>query len=162
MSCVWLSTQECSKVEIFHLTELVRGESDMQIVISFDAPGTKVDRKDLQQRLDELLSKIGIRPNLRGWQYLRTAVEMCMEDREELDGITKRLYPDVARKHKTSADIVEQAIRHAIEVSWKNGNAGALETAFGYHSGNGRRPANTEFICMLTDYMEAGEAPVYA
>lgn len=162
MSCVWLSTQECSKVEIFHLTELVKGEADMQIVISFDAPGTKVDKMDLQRRLDDLLSKIGIRSNLRGWQYLRTAVQICLEDREELDGVTKRLYPSVAKAHKTTADIVEQAIRHAIEVSWKNGNAVVLEEALGYRSRNGRRPANTEFICMLTDYIEDGEQPLYS
>lgn len=162
MSCIWLSTKDCSKLEIFHLTELVKDERNIQIIISFDAPGTKDGRKEPEQKLDELLSKIGIRPNLRGWQYLKSAVKKCMEDREELDGITKRLYPSVAKMHKTTADIVEQAIRHAIEVSWKNGNEEAIVTTLGYDVRDNRRPTNTEFICMLTDYMEEAERPLYS
>ena len=53
--------------------------------------------------------KLGVRANLKGYQYLKTAVKLCRKDREELDGITKRLYPSIAKEHRTTADKVEHA-----------------------------------------------------
>ena len=105
---------------------------------------------------------MGISTNLKGWQYLRSAVRRCMDDREELDGITKRLYPSVAKEHKTTADKVEYAIRHAIEISWQKGNEEALEGIFGCDARGTRRPTNAEFISRIADYVNDCGQPMYS
>lgn len=76
-----------------------------------------------------------------------------MEDMEELDGITKKLYPAVARKHKTTGETVEHAVRHAIESAWKRGNQKEQKSLFGYCQSEGKRPTNSEFIARMADFL---------
>ena len=106
-----------------------------------------------QIRIERLLSRIGIPSHLKGYQYLKTALAICMEDMEELDGITKKLYPAVARKHKTTGETVEHAVRHAIESAWKRGNQKEQKSLFGYCQSEGKRPTNSEFIARMADFL---------
>lgn len=161
MSCIWVSARECNKNELFQLTELVRKDKDLQIVFSYEPmmPGAK---KAADSKINDLLVRIGVRANLKGFLYMETGIKICMKDREELDGITKRLYPSIARKHGTTADKVEHAIRHAIEVSWKKGNREEQKEVFGYDSGERKRPTNAEFMTRLTDYIENMNRPLFS
>ena len=143
-------------VELGMLTELLRGAQDMKVILTFGQRkgGAGQDREDLEERLTELFIRFGIRPKLKGYQYLRTALLLCAEDREELDGITKRLYPAVAKLHRTSPDRVEHAIRHAIEVSWETGRPEIQREVFGYDRREYRRPTNMEFIMQVMEYLQ--------
>ena len=153
MSSMYVSAQECSRNELIWLAELLKQNHDIELVLSYDLPERARNREAVQININSVLNRLGIKPNLKGYQYLKTAVELCVKDREELDGITKRLYPSIARKHKTSTDKVEHAIRHAITSAWERGNRETQERIFGYHAGDGKRPTNSEFIVGLVDHV---------
>ena len=154
MSCMWVSVADCNQSHIFQLTQLLRQDKDLQIILSYGDPHT--DNRgncSSQIRIERLLSRIGIPSHLKGYQYLKTALAICMEDMEELDGITKKLYPAVARKHKTTGETVEHAVRHAIESAWKRGNQKEPKSLFGYCQSEGKRPTNSEFIARMADFL---------
>lgn len=97
-----------------------------------------------------ILNNLGIPSKSRGCQYLRDAVVMASRDRGVLDGITKILYPRIAKKHHTSACGVERSIRHAIEIAWERSDPQALAQYFG-PCAHRKRPTNSEFIAVLSD-----------
>lgn len=160
MSCIWVSARSCSQQELFELTELIRKDRDMQIIVSCEPPAMDGHIDAVERKISDLLTRLGIRSNLKGYQYLRTAIMLSMKDKEELEGITKRLYPSVARKHMTSADKVEHAIRHAIKTAWEKGNAKDQKAVFGYCFAEGKRPTNSEFIMQTLVYVEKMSRPL--
>ena len=113
-----------------------------------------MDRGDgglFKRKTEQLLSQLGVPPHLKGCQYLKTAVVLCTQSMEELEGITKRLYPDIARMHHTAGETVEHAIRHAIEAAWQRGDENVQKKLFGYSRMEGKRPTNLEFIYGLAE-----------
>ena len=110
----------------------------------------------------DLLIRLGVRANLKGFAYLKTAVKICRKDRGELDGITKRLYPSIAKIYGTSADKVEQSIRHAIRTSWDKGGNEEQRHVFGYCCGEGKRPTNAEFIGHVADHLDQMEKMLFS
>lgn len=154
MSCMWVSVSECNQSSIYHLAQMIREDEELKIILSHGMPHLfDGENSSPSKRIERLLGKIGVPAHLKGYQYLKTALEMCGKDPEALEGITKRLYPDVARKHHTSMDRVEHAIRHSIEAAWKRGDADWQRRLFGYDSGERNRPTNMEFIVSLTEYL---------
>lgn len=106
----------------------------------------------LEMQVTEIIHQIGVPAHIKGYQYLRDAILMAIEDEEIINAVTKRLYPSVAKKHDTTSSRVERAIRHAIEVAWDRGDVDVLNSYFGYtiHTGRGK-PTNSEFIAMISD-----------
>ena len=107
-------------------------------------------------RISNLLNRLSISPSIKGYYYIRNAVEMVLEDPEAIIGITKRMYPDVAKEYKTTSSKVERAIRHAIESSWKKGSGKTYSEIVGYHCGE--KPTNGQFIATLAEYIRLNEA----
>ncbi len=106
----------------------------------------------LEKEITELLHEIGIPAHIKGYMYLRTAIYETYINMEFLGQITKVLYPEIARKYKTTSSRVERAIRHAIEVAWNRGNIDAIEDIFAYTiSASKAKPTNSEFIAMISD-----------
>lgn len=106
----------------------------------------------LELRATEILHELGVPAHIKGYQYLRDAIQMTVNDMDMINGVTKILYPTVAKHHKTSASRVERAIRHAIEVAWDRGDVEVLNTYFGYTVSNLKgKPTNSEFISMIAD-----------
>ena len=106
----------------------------------------------LEMRVTEIIHQIGVPAHIKGYQYLRDAILMAIEDDDIINAVTKRLYPAVAKKHSTTSSRVERAIRHAIEVAWDRGDVDVLNSYFGYTIHNGRgKPTNSEFIAMISD-----------
>lgn len=104
------------------------------------------------EKISELLDTLGIPANLLGYEYLRYAVFAAVQDRECLRGITKRLYPDIAKHYSTTAPRVERAIRHAIDVSCTRGDPKILQDHFGNAiNPNSGKPTNTAFISKAAD-----------
>lgn len=149
MSNVQMSLQDYSKSDLVRLVELLRKNQELEILLSC----SRTKRELPEETLGSILIRLGVKANLKGYQYLKTAVMLSVKDREELDGVTKRLYPDIAREHKTGVDKVEHAIRHAISSSWERGKREEQERIFGYCAGEGKRPTNSEFIVGLVDHM---------
>jgi two-component system response regulator (stage 0 sporulation protein A) len=102
----------------------------------------------------EILHQIGVPAHIKGYQFLRDAILLTMNDPEYINAVTKRLYPEIAKKNGTTASRVERAIRHAIEVAWDRGDVDTLNSYFGYTIHNLRgKPTNSEFIAMISDKM---------
>ena len=102
----------------------------------------------------EILHQIGVPAHIKGYQFLRDAILLTMNDPEYINAVTKRLYPEIAKKNGTTASRVERAIRHAIEVAWDRGDVDTLNSYFGYTIHNLRgKPTNSEFIAMIADKM---------
>ena len=115
----------------------------------------QIDKKSedgLEALVTNIIHEVGVPAHIKGYLYLRESINMVYNDIELLGSITKVLYPDVAKKYKTTASRVERAIRHAIEVAWSRGKLDTLDELFGYTVSNGKgKPTNSEFIALVAD-----------
>ena len=108
--------------------------------------------RDLAKDVTDMIHEIGVPAHIKGYQYLREAIMMSVEDVEMLGSITKVLYPTIAKKYQTTPSRVERAIRHAIEVAWSRGRMETLDALFGYTINTGKgKPTNSEFIALIAD-----------
>ena len=108
--------------------------------------------RDLEKDVTDMIHEIGVPAHIKGYQYLREAIMMSVEDVEMLGSITKVLYPTIAKKYQTTPSRVERAIRHAIEVAWSRGRMETLDALFGYTINAGKgKPTNSEFIALIAD-----------
>ena len=107
---------------------------------------------DIETQVTKIIHQIGVPAHIKGYQYLRTAILMTIENNDIINSVTKILYPTVAKKYQTTTSRVERAIRHAIEVAWDRGDVDTLNSYFGYTIQNNRgKPTNSEFIAMIAD-----------
>ena len=107
---------------------------------------------DLEKDVTDMIHEIGVPAHIKGYQYLREAIMMSVEDMEMLNSITKILYPTIAKRFQTTPSRVERAIRHAIEVAWSRGRMETLDAMFGYTIDTGKgKPTNSEFIALIAD-----------
>lgn len=106
----------------------------------------------LENDVTDIIREIGIPAHIKGYQYIREAIMLTVNDMNLLNYITKLLYPTIAKKYKTTSSSVERAIRHAIEVAWNKGQIDVLEELFGYTISAGKgKPTNSEFIALIAD-----------
>jgi two-component system, response regulator, stage 0 sporulation protein A len=109
----------------------------------------------LEEEITSIFLTIGIPAHIKGFNYLREAVKMVIEDNELINSITKELYPGVACRLNTTASKVERAIRHAIEVAWTRGRIENINIIFGYNIySKNDKPTNGEFIALVADKMQ--------
>jgi len=108
--------------------------------------------QSLESSVTSIIHEIGVPAHIKGYQYLREAIVMTVENMEVINAVTKVLYPEVAKRFSTTASRVERAIRHAIEVAWDRGDLETLQKYFGYTVSNAKgKPTNSEFIAMIAD-----------
>ena len=106
----------------------------------------------LESVVTDVIHEIGVPAHIKGYQYLREAIMLAIDDMDVINSVTKVLYPEVARKFNTTPSRVERAIRHAIEVAWDRGDLETLQKFFGYTVSNIKgKPTNSEFIAMIAD-----------
>lgn len=112
----------------------------------------KMAKYSLESDVTNIIHEIGVPAHIKGYQYLRDAIMMSVDDSEMLNSITKILYPSIAKQHGTTPSRVERAIRHAIEVAWSRGKVDTIDELFGYtvHGGKGK-PTNSEFVALIAD-----------
>ena len=106
----------------------------------------------MEAQVTQMIHQIGVPAHIKGYQYLRCAIMLAVDNDDMINAVTKILYPTVAKKYRTTSSRVERAIRHAIEVAWDRGDIEVLTSYFGYtiHTGRGK-PTNSEFIALLAD-----------
>lgn len=108
----------------------------------------------LEAVVTDIIHEIGVPAHIKGYQYLREAIILTINDMDMINAVTKILYPEVARRFDTTPSRVERAIRHAIEVAWDRGDIEVLQKFFGYTVSNIKgKPTNSEFIAMIADYL---------
>ncbi len=116
------------------------------------SPENKKNEENLEALVTNVIHEVGVPAHIKGYQYLREAIIMVVNNIEVINQITKQLYPDIAVKYSTTPSRVERAIRHAIEVAWGRGQTETVESIFGYTvSAVKGKPTNSEFIAMIAD-----------
>lgn len=110
--------------------------------------------RSLDEKIANLFISVGIPAHIKGYQFLREAIKITVDDPEIINSITKKLYPSIAQTFNTTASKVERAIRHAIEVAWNRGKIENINQIFGMkiYSAN-EKPTNGEFIALVADKM---------
>lgn len=110
------------------------------------------DSTVLEAVVTDIIHEIGVPAHIKGYQYLRSAILMAVQDMDILNSITKQLYPSIAEEYGTTSSRVERAIRHAIEVAWGRGSMDTINDLFGYTINAGKgKPTNSEFIALIAD-----------
>ena len=116
------------------------------------SPEKKKDQENLEALVTNVIHEVGVPAHIKGYQYLREAIMMVVNNIDIINQITKQLYPDIASKYHTTPSRVERAIRHAIEVAWTRGQTETVENIFGYTISAAKgKPTNSEFIAMIAD-----------
>ncbi len=149
------------------LGDLINADKEFQIMITVPSskkdsvqPDEEKEQKDqkkevvhdLEQDVTNMIHEIGVPAHIKGYQYLREAIMMSVENPAMISSITKILYPTIAKRFQTTPSRVERAIRHAIEVAWSRGRMETLDTLFGYTIDTGKgKPTNSEFIALIAD-----------
>ena len=143
--------------ELSALLHLLETDSRYKLVLTFDSEEEKIQPPMIGQEsaaessIATILRELGIQPHLKGYEYLKTAIKLKSSRGEEMESITKHLYPEVAKRHKTTGGKVEHGIRHAIEGAWSRAYEPSEEDAllkirekiFGYSSAmSKRKPTN--------------------
>ncbi len=166
MEQVRMNTGKDNERVVQILTDLMKTNKEFQIMITVPAAKNAVSEfpageerepeettvRNLEKDVTDMIHEIGVPAHIKGYQYLREAIMMSVEDIEMLNSITKILYPTIARKYQTTSSRVERAIRHAIEVAWNRGRMETLDALFGYTINTGKgKPTNSEFIALIAD-----------
>ena len=113
------------------------------------------DKPGIEAMVTSIIHEIGVPAHIKGYQYLREAIIIAVNDMDVINAITKVLYPQVAKAFQTTPSRVERAIRHAIEVAWDRGDLDTLQRFFGYTVSNTKgKPTNSEFIALIADKLQ--------
>lgn len=119
------------------------------------SPYVRSREANVEAMVTSMIHEIGVPAHIKGYQYLREAIIIAVNDMEVINAITKVLYPQVAKTFQTTPSRVERAIRHAIEVAWDRGDLDTLQRFFGYTVSNTKgKPTNSEFIALIADKLQ--------
>ena len=111
-----------------------------------------MDNFDVKSYITNKMREFGIPASLRGYEYARYAVMLCVDDSDYIHNITKKLYPKVAEKYGAMDSSVARAIRHVIDIVYDRGNIEALNAVFAGSTNPAKgQPTNKEFIATLAD-----------
>ena len=143
----------------FYMTKPCRISSVGERLRQIMAPGGLEPEQDdtatLEAQVTAIIHEVGVPAHIKGYQYLREAIIIAVNDMDVINAVTKVLYPEGAKRFGTTASRVERAIRHAIEVAWDRGDLETLQKYFGYTVSNAKgKPTNSEFIAMIADRLQ--------
>ena len=145
----YLMLKPCDMTALVERLEEIRGGSRQT------APLRRNDKSGIEAMVTSIIHEIGVPAHIKGYQYLREAIIIAVNDMDVINAITKVLYPQVAKTFQTTPSRVERAIRHAIEVAWDRGDLDTLQRFFGYTVSNTKgKPTNSEFIALIADKLQ--------
>lgn len=129
-------------------------EKILEVLECHTINGECIDLYDnnLQVSITKTLHELGVPSHIKGYQYIREGISIIYKNPSIIGGITKELYPEIAKKFNSTTSRVERAIRHAIEISWNRANWDFMESMFGYSVDIDKaKPTNSEFIVTIAD-----------
>lgn len=103
--------------------------------------------------IGNVIKRAGVPAHIKGYQFIKEAVLICLKDDEALNSITRVLYPLIAKRFMTTPERIERGIRHAIEVAW-NRDELPMNNEF---SERHEKPTNSEFISFIVDKIKSEE-----
>ena len=143
----YLMLKPCDMTALVERLEEIRGGESLRMSVP-----RRPDKNSIEAMVTSIIHEIGVPAHIKGYQYLREAIIIAVNDMDVINAITKVLYPQVAKTFGTTPSRVERAIRHAIEVAWDRGDLETLQKFFGYTVSNAKgKPTNSEFIAMISD-----------
>ena len=146
----YLMLKPCDISALVERMEEIRGGDGQR-----QATGRQDGRPNIETLVTGIIHEIGVPAHIKGYQYLREAIIIAVNDMDVINAITKVLYPQVAKTFQTTPSRVERAIRHAIEVAWDRGDLDTLQRFFGYTVSNTKgKPTNSEFIALIADKLQ--------
>ena len=146
----YLMLKPCDMSALVERLEEVRGGENLRTPAS-----RHTNQQSIETLVTNIIHEIGVPAHIKGYQYLREAIIIAVEDMDVINAITKILYPQVAKTFQTTPSRVERAIRHAIEVAWDRGDLDTLQRFFGYTVSNTKgKPTNSEFIALIADKLQ--------
>lgn len=146
----YLMLKPCDMTAIVERLEEIRGGESPRYPAK-----RRTDKADIESLVTGIIHEIGVPAHIKGYQYLREAIIIAVNDMDVINAITKVLYPQVAKTFQTTPSRVERAIRHAIEVAWDRGDLDTLQRFFGYTVSNTKgKPTNSEFIALIADKLQ--------
>ncbi len=108
-----------------------------------------------ERGITNIMSRLGLPRNIQGFGYLREAIALSVGDWNYLNNVTKKLYPAVASKFRTTPLRVERSIRHCVERSWNQAMVTVLNEICGTnYTLNSYKPTNSELIALLVDHLK--------
>ena len=145
----YLMQKPCDMGAVADRLEEIRGGESPR------TPVRRTDKTSIETMVTSIIHEIGVPAHIKGYQYLREAIIIAVNDMDVINAITKVLYPQVAKTFQTTPSRVERAIRHAIEVAWDRGDLDTLQRFFGYTVSNTKgKPTNSEFIALIADKLQ--------
>ena len=146
----YLMLKPCDVTALVERMEEIRGGENLRL-----ASVQRNDKTSIESLVTGIIHEIGVPAHIKGYQYLREAIIIAVNDMDVINAITKVLYPQVAKTFQTTPSRVERAIRHAIEVAWDRGDLDTLQRFFGYTVSNTKgKPTNSEFIALIADKLQ--------
>ena len=146
----YLMLKPCDMETLVERLEELRGGENLR-----RTPAVRPDKAGIEAMVTGIIHEIGVPAHIKGYQYLREAIIIAVNDMDVINAITKVLYPQVAKTFQTTPSRVERAIRHAIEVAWDRGDLDTLQRFFGYTVSNTKgKPTNSEFIALIADKLQ--------
>ena len=146
----YLMLKPCDMAALVERMEEIRGGESLRYPVQ-----RRNDKVSIETLVTNVIHEIGVPAHIKGYQYLREAIIIAVNDMDVINAITKVLYPEVAKNFGTTPSRVERAIRHAIEVAWDRGDLDTLQKFFGYTVSNTKgKPTNSEFIALIADKLQ--------
>ncbi len=146
----YLMQKPCDLPTLVERMEEIRGGETLRFPSQ-----RRMDKGSIESMVTSIIHEIGVPAHIKGYQYLREAIIIAVNDMDVINAITKVLYPQVAKTFGTTPSRVERAIRHAIEVAWDRGDLDTLQRFFGYTVSNTKgKPTNSEFIALIADKLQ--------
>ena len=146
----YLMLKPCDMTALVERLEEIRGGENLRTTAS-----RRPEKTNIETLVTSIIHEIGVPAHIKGYQYLREAIIIAVNDMDVINAITKVLYPQVAKTFQTTPSRVERAIRHAIEVAWDRGDLDTLQRFFGYTVSNTKgKPTNSEFIALIADKLQ--------
>ena len=146
----YLMLKPCDMAALVERLEGIRGGESLLY-----PRARRSDKVSIETLVTNIIHEIGVPAHIKGYQYLREAIIIAVNDMDVINAITKVLYPEVAKTFGTTPSRVERAIRHAIEVAWDRGDLDTLQKFFGYTVSNTKgKPTNSEFIALIADKLQ--------
>ena len=145
----YLMLKPCDMETLVERLDEMRGDNSRK------SQDRRPDKTSIETMVTSIIHEIGVPAHIKGYQYLREAIIIAVNDMDVINAITKVLYPQVAKAFQTTPSRVERAIRHAIEVAWDRGDLDTLQRFFGYTVSNTKgKPTNSEFIALIADKLQ--------
>ncbi|MBO8125968.1 MAG: sporulation transcription factor Spo0A [Firmicutes bacterium] len=144
------------EVLVTRIRQFAQGEESLIKTSGTSAELKSGAGKDLMTMVTEIIHGMGVPAHFKGYNYLRDAVMMVLEEKFVPGGnLTKQLYPRIAEKYNTSTGGVEAAIRNAILTAWDHGNREYISRMVGKSaiSTKAKFPSNSLMIAKIADHL---------